>query len=861
MLNTRPSSYHHLFSDFCQLILNHKIGLLLLFILLLTGYSVRSPMTTESLLSQTDGSYLNGGHAEPVGELSHGAIVSQSFMPNRDGLHRVSLLLATYARQNRGQVTFTLRDEQEQVIYRERFAAQDVIDNHPRVFLFPAQMDSALRRYTIQLSADSLLGQGITIWADTSNRYSGLLRVNERELAGDLRLEWGYEPTAVLSWPKTLDGIKKHGLTFFFYALLWTLPGLAVLVWVREPEDEAWSVQQLWAAALVLSGALLVILPQYTYLLTIPLGGWAVWGILLLSGVSLAAAHQRGRSIGAIVPPDWLTVLYGLILLLVIASRFLALHSLAGPQWGDSLHHAMITQLLLDHSGIFESYNPYLPLAPLTYHAGFHLLSAWLSWSVWSTDVSSAIDGTTAIMLAAQWMNVVAVVMVGFLAEGLAQWRLPARKAQIAGLLALLIAGLLSQMPAFYVNWGRYTQLAGQIFLPAALLWSIKGWQSDQRWAWLSLTVLVVSALALTHYRVLIMYAVALPLLLLFAFWHTKHEWKQAIKAGLARAVISGVATCVLILPWYWKIIESQIGRYATRLATETGEPTSVITTYNALSDLTSYLSQWQLIFSFLALAWLLLRRRASGVLQGGWLLFFVVLSNPYTLLGLPGTELVNNFMLAIALYLPLATLIGVAAVDFIDWLPLPRHRITRIMGGVAGGLLLLIALYGTWQQIDQTDPRQFSMITHSDLKASQWVEENTDPEAIFHINGFFAFADSIVAGSDGGWWLWLTANREVTAPPMIYGHESGLDESYRGRVNARYRNLQEAYEENMEALAAAMRQENVDYVYIGAQQGRIDSFHPQRIQLNPTFFRQSIAFETVYSDGLTWIFKVREGE
>jgi len=801
---------------------------------------------------------MSGDGSEPVGELSHGATVSQSFMPNRDGLHRITLLLATYDRQNSGQITFTLRDEQEQIIYQEQFAGQDVIDNHARLFLFPPQTDSALRRYTIQLSADSVAGEGITLWADTTNRYPGLLHINERELAGDLRIEWGYKPTATLLWWNALDGIKAHGLTFFFYLLLWTLPGLAVLVWVRDPEDDAWSVQQLWAAALVLSGALLVIVPQYTYLLAIPLGSWAVWAILLLSAVCLWVARQRGRSIGPIMPPDSLTALYGVILLLVIASRFLALHALAGPQWGDSVHHALITQLLLDYGGIFENYNPYIPLGPFTYHAGFHLLSAWLSWSAWPTGASLAIDGTTAIMLAAQWMNVIAVVMVGLLAEGVAQWRLPARKAQIAGLLALLIAGLLSDMPAFYVNWGRYTQLAGQIFLPAALLWSIRGWQPDQRRLWLCLTILVVSALALAHYRVLIMYAVTVPLLLLFALWRTEHEWKQAIKELLGRAVVSGLATCVLILPWYWKIIESQIGRYVTALATKKGEPTGFMVNYNALSDITPYVPQWLLVLSVLGLIWLLLRRRAAGVLQGGWLLLFFLLSNPYTLLGLPGTGLVNNFMLAIALYLPLAALVGVSAADFIDWLPTKHVRFTRIMSGIMASLLLLVALYGTWQQINITSPREFSMITHSDLKASQWIQENTSPDAIFHINGFFAFANSVVAGSDGGWWLWLTANREATATPMVYGHESGLDPTYREVVNARYRHLLKAYQENIDALAVAMREEKVDYVYIGAQQGRIDSY-PLRLRLDPTHFRESAAFETVYSDDLTWIFKVRE--
>ncbi len=855
-MSTRPLFFNHLFLASYSSILSKKI-LLVLLALFLTSCTFTSPLPDEWSFSRTDESYMIGENAEPVGELSHGATVRQSFMPNRDGLHRITLLLATYDRQNTGQITFTLLDDQEQVVYQEQFAAQDVEDNQPRLFLFPPQTDSALHRYTVQLSADSIAGNGITLWADTTDQYPGLLHINGRGLSGDLRLEWGYKPTLTILWLNALDGIRSYGLTFLFYVLLWTLPGLAVLIWMRKPEDDAWSVQQLWAAALVLSGAILVLIPQYTYLLAIPLGSSFVWLVLLLSGASLLLAYQRGRSVGPIVSPDSLTALYGTILLLVIASRFLALHSLAGPQWGDSVHHALITQLLLDSGGIFENYNPYVPLGPFTYHAGFHILSAWLSWSVLPIGSSSAIDGTTAIMLAAQWMNIVAVIMVGFLAEGLAKWSLPARKAQLAGLLALLIAGLLSDMPSFYVNWGRYTQLSGQIFLPAALLWSMRSWQSDQRASWLWLTILVVSALALAHYRVLIMYAVAVPLLLLFAWWRTQHEWKQAIKSLLGRALISGLATCLLILPWYWKIIESQIATYVTWLATTKKDSTGFLDSYNALPDITPYVPPWLLVLSVIALLWLLLRRRAAGLLKGGWLLFLLLLSNPYTLLGLPGTGLVNNFMLYIALYLPLSVLVAISAADFIAWLPIKHFRLMRIINSLMAGLLLLVALYGTWQQIHITDPRQFSMITHSDLKASEWIKENTVPDAVFHVNGFFAFADSVIAGSDGGWWLWLTANREVTAPPMVYGHESGLNPAYREIVNGRYRHLLEEYKENIDALAVAMREEKVDYVYIGAQQGRVDAYS-LRLRLNPTHFRESSAFETVYSDELTWIFKVR---
>ena len=862
-MNIFPRPDSGLFYDFCTLVLRkQKIVYFLLLAMWLVGCTMPNPSPADWSFSRTDESYLVGsGETEPVGELSHGTIVSQSFMPTRDGLHRITLLMATYARSNKGQVTFILRDDAGDIVYQEPFAAADVIDNHPRLFLFPPQPDSALRLYTVQLSGDSVPGEGITLWADKKNAYPGLLHINADDLSGDLLMEWGYKPTAAVLWSNSVEGIKNHGLTMLLNLLLWTLPGLALLVWIREPEDEAWSVQQVWGAALLLSSALLVILPQYTDLVGIPLGSWAVWALLILSGACLLLARSRNRSLGPIMRPDAMTALYGLILLLVVMSRFLALHSLWGPQWGDSLHHALITQLLLDHGGIFENYNPYIPLAPFTYHAGFHLLCAWFAWAV--PPGATPLSASSAILLGAQWINVMAVLMVGLLAEGLARWRVRPQLAQIAALLALLIAGLLSPMPGFYVNWGRYTQLAGQIFLPAALLWSIRSWQPDQRRRWLLLTVLVVSGLALTHYRVLIMYAVTVPLLLLFALWRSQIEWRDSLRKVAGRAIGSGLITCVLILPWYWKLIETQLLKYASYLAT-TGRPEGFLATYNAFGDITPYVPQWFIVLSIVTLLWLLLRRQAAGLLQGAWILLFFLLSNPYTLLGLPGTGLVNNFMLAIVLYLPLSALVGVGVADFCQFLAVKaasssygRGSAVRAIGVLATIVLLVLALAGTWQQIHETDPRQFSMITHSDLQAMRWIKENTPEDAIFHINGFFAFADSVVAGSDGGWWLWLTARREATAPPMIYGHESGIDPQYRDNVNARYRHLLEAYQESPESLAAAMREEKVDYVYIGAQQGRADSY-PLRLRLDPISLRDSSAFESVYSDELTWIFKVR---
>ena len=107
----------------------------------------------------------------------------------------------------------------------------------------------------------------------------------------------------------------------------------------------------------------------------------------------------------------------------------------------------MIAQLLTDHGGLFDSWEPYVPYRSLTVHFGFPAATALLSWA---TEVGSA--QTT--LLVGQLINGLAALTLYPLAMRLAggnRW---------AGVGAVLTAGLLSPMPAYYVNWGRYAQLA-----------------------------------------------------------------------------------------------------------------------------------------------------------------------------------------------------------------------------------------------------------------------------------------------------------------------------------------------------------------------------------------------------------------
>jgi glucan phosphoethanolaminetransferase (alkaline phosphatase superfamily) len=78
-----------------------------------------------------------------------------------------------------------------------------------------------------------------------------------------------------------------------------------------------------------------------------------------------------------------------------------------------------------------------------------------------------------------------------------------------SGVVAAMVAGLLSPMPIQYINWGRYTQLTGQVILPVAVV--ISGIFLQARHLKLSIAIvssIVIAGLAFTHYRILIFYVI-----------------------------------------------------------------------------------------------------------------------------------------------------------------------------------------------------------------------------------------------------------------------------------------------------------------------------------------------------------------
>jgi hypothetical protein len=126
------------------------------------------------------------------------------------------------------------------------------------------------------------------------------------------------------------------------------------------------------------------------------------------------------------------------------------------PPGGDGYHHTLISQIIHDTGLIPQSYRPYAPLDRFTYHFGFHsLVAAW----VWLTQLP--VPRST--VLVSQIINALTVPTLYIFTK-----TLTGRKE--AGLFAAMVAGLVTVMPAYYVNWSRNTQLTANVMLPVVLV-------------------------------------------------------------------------------------------------------------------------------------------------------------------------------------------------------------------------------------------------------------------------------------------------------------------------------------------------------------------------------------------------------
>jgi len=708
---------------------------------------------------------------------------------------------------------------------------------------------------------------------DDVNGKSFYLLVESPDTSADRAVIVPYSPAESSEYTLTFDGVPTPGhLSFKLHynnlyivkdllrqvlsygarslwllllsALLYLLPGGAIVAWLLPKGD--WVERSILATGLsVAVNALLL----YATMAGLRLNSAIVIGYLALCALLIAARWVPGWRRGGLRighawahlrrDPSPLALLA--ILAMSLGVRIFVVRDLVAPMWGDSYQHTMIAQLMVDHGGLFDSWEPYAPLKTFTYHFGFHANVALFHWLSGDSVIHSVI-------WVGQMLNALAALALYPLAlkvSGGNRW---------AGVGAVLVAGLLSPMPMYYVNWGRYTQLAGQVILPVAM-WLT--WQLEEKpgrdGRLVTLAAIAIAGLGVTHYRVVLLYGVfvvAWGAILVVRKWG---QWLQIARVALSLALIGGLAL-LLFVPWGLHTFRARIPQIGQYLIREGSQSQFQRQGYSAIGDVSFYVPWGLLALSVGALLWRAFKRQFAGWGMALWGAGLLILANPH-LFALPGTGIVNNFAVFIMFYVPVGvlggTIVGQVVAQAWRW----RRRSVHVL---VAALLAVSAGWGAIGRIKNVDPGH-ALVTQADMEAMAWIRAHTPPNARFLVNGFVAYGGASVVGADAGWWIPLLTGRENTIPPLTYASEIGVAADYQEAVRDDFAQIQQRSPVSAEGVRF-LQDRGITHVYVGQGNGMVGN--PGAPLLDVDALLASPAFRLVYHQDQVWIFELarREG-
>ena len=766
--------------------------------------------------------------------LSPQQTVGQTFLASQDGLQAVEIQLVVYDRgralSSDSHLVLTLEslDHPDESPVRLEQSLAGYQHNQIVRLSFAPLCHSGGSRYRLTLSCDADVG--VACWYSSSEAYSdGEMLVNGQANGGDLRFVtyYAYDLHHIVA-----DTLRQWGRwARYLPALLLVLglPGVALGLWLLPRHGlDGWSRLGLVIALSLVSWPL-------TLLWVTTVGGnlaggrvgWAVAGWCVL-GVAGVWWRRRRPLVEPMEPAEprsyWPGIVMAVIMLLTVATRFEQVRALLLPAWVDSLHHTLLTQLVLDRGVVPVDARPYMDVTNLHYHWGFHANAAALAWF-------GGLDAAQAVLLLGQVMEVLAPLAVYALAVGLT-------KKRWAGVGAALVTSAVSYMPAYYASWGRYTHLAGLnllcwaiVVMLAALAERRDGWRP-----WV-LAALLAAGLALVHYRVLIFYLLFVAPLAVLAVWRERWlSWRIVIPLGLA-----AIAAVTLIAPWAWHMathIIPDVGTLYGGWEALEGSNTFPVGVFGAQT------TQILLIVAAAGALWGLLRRRGEIVALGVWVGGCLLISNPHWV-GLPDLWLLSSSSVAISYWVPMSVLCGWLLGDLwdllISWARRWRwHPGYAALPALLSCVCIVTAGWGSWQRVDCINTGTV-LVTADDMRAMTWVRDNTPADARILVNSHL-WTGELRAGSDAGWWLPFVAQRQVTQPTVLYQQGTA---AYYQQVNdlGRYIDGLESFDDP--ALCDRLLAEGIDYVFVGTKGGT----------LQPPALDASPYFKLVYSSGAARVY------
>lgn len=739
--------------------------------------------------------------------------ITQTFVPRHDGLTELKLILVKYELDDGsdpdGALTLTLRDAQGQEVATQTWRMRQVRHNQELFLRFPPEPHSAGQAYRLTLSGTA--DNWGSVWGYRLNVLdTALFQTSTHATEGRiLTFTTQYQlllPVALRQLGR--DMVRYGGLITLALLLIFSPTAWLVL----HPRLASWEVNSRWGLALALGVSVWALLWLWPGLLGWRWAWWSLWPIVLGGwGVALWLGYRAGTRPWGRARTDWLLPL---LLLFSFALRFVAIRDLTFLPWVDASRHALITAVMRHTGQTIWDYTPFLEgISRPIYHYGFHALPAslqLLTHDAWPLE--------TTLLVMMQLLGT--LLPLAIYSSG---WWLTRRRG--VALLAAFLVAIPFYFPAYYLSWGRLTQLSGVLILPLLLGGSyalhtavIQTRRDVAHWA--GLIGLLSAGLFLVHFRVFVFY---LPLALLVgASLLVRRRW-----GGLVALAGGGLLTAVLVLPRLWQL--------GTQANLNTAVPAEVSSYYHfPINYITIGWEQyyWYATASLLILLllatlwrWLPVRQLAVPLLLLAWLGLTLMLA-PGDIFPWRGIlPAVNLNSLYIIFFVPQSLLLATAVVKL--WPVLARlHWIVQLLLYAASGIvLMLLLLFGVRQQISIVN-EETRLAWPQDQAGIAWVGENIPPEAKIAVNSWL-WLPTTWASSDGGGWLLPLTQRATTTPPVDYAFAGDW-------VRAVMAFNEEAREiEGWHTAVATdfLRQQGITHIYVGQKGGFLD---PAELSANP---------------------------
>jgi hypothetical protein len=478
-------------------------------------------------------------------------------------------------------------------------------------------------------------------------------------------------------------------------------------------------------------------------------GACILYGASVLVGCVDRLFLQRRRTglWAGMLPHNWparlgLLVLFAITLIL----RLIQIRNLVLPAWVDSLHHTHIVQVIREQGRIPDDLMSYTSI-PFYYYFGFHVLVA-------AFGELADLPAPQAILIFGQVLNAVAILSIYQLAVELTHRR-------GVGIAAAMLTGFVSQMPAYYPSWGRYTLLTGIVLLPIAIAEAVKTWRNPNQPQLGLRLVLLTGGLILTHYLAAAFhFCFLLALVLTEVIGSRKPRWQYR---GLALSAWS-VLGLVIVAPWIIRVFPYVMPfvRIQTTVNIISSDPTDFLDRVGYLWYLVNRPRSWAILSLALPAAVVSLIYRRSTRILVVWLIILVPLFSEWPWQIQP----FRADLILICLFLPMNILAAEGLLSLRQLLNMIM-RFSLVPSFASILILITLSIWGFLDTISIINPVTV-LATEADVEALTWIKENIPSNARFLVN-VEHWQYGLYRGTDGGWWIPLLSHRATVLPPGVF--------------------------------------------------------------------------------------------